>query len=518
MFTKKIHPASLAQSGLLAVILLGPVLALVPQLVQTEWTGLFSPSRHALLLVKSAGFSTMVTVGSMALGLAAASAIWSRAPRFAPPIALGLLALIALPPYLHALAWKSLAGTLGWVGVISGWGAAWWVQVMALAPIATGLVLLGLVGVDAKLIRAARMTRSDARVFFQIVLPLASPALKAAAAIVFLMTITDYTIAQSFQCDTYAFEIFVEFSASRDAGQATLVALPVLALSLAVLTILLMQFRQMSVRTTSVLAHSPLQLTFWGRLVQSAGLSLLLVQVLAIVVGLGVQITSLTGLGEALMRAAPAMIQSTGVAALAAGLSVPLGFAAAYRILRPGWLGRAWAVLVTLPLALPGPLVGIGLVVLWNRPAVAWIYDSGAILVLTGLTRFLPLSAFVALVALSRIDLRLLWAAQVQAPSRFLAWLQVRAPLLLPAGLVGLYLVFVLSLGELPASLVTAPAGSETLPALIYGYLHYGASDRVAGLSLALPVLALLAAGLLIASKWAWRAVLPSRAKPGKRT
>ena len=496
-------------SGVLLVVLVGPVLALASRLVRTEVVGVFSLNRHIWLLVNSVGFGALVTIGCIVLGLAAASAIWTRAPRFVQPVALGCLALIALPPYLHALVWQSLAGVLGWRGVLTGWTAAWWVQAMALAPIATGLVLLGLAAVDERLINAARMTRSDCQVFFAIVLPLAAPPLKAAAAFVFLVTVTDYTVAQSFQRNTYAFEIFAEFSASRDAGRAALMALPILVLSLTVLAVLLAQFRRMPMRAMSRPTNAPLQFPFWARLVQGAGLSLLLVQVLAVVIGLGVQITSLAGVEQALSVAAPGMARSAGVAAMTAGLSVPLGFAAAFRMLGHGGSGRVWATLVTLPLALPGPLVAIGLVVLWNRPAGAWVYDGGAILVLTGLARFLPLSAFVALVALSRIDLNLLNAAQVHAPNRFLAWLQVRAPLLLPAGLSGLFLVFALSLGELPASLVTAPAGYETLAAQIFGYLHYGASDRVAWLSLVLPLLALLTAGVLMAITRVWQIALP---------
>jgi len=72
----------------------------------------------------------------------------------------------------------------------------------------------------------------------------------------------------------------------------------------------------------------------------------------------------------------------------------------------------------------------------------------------------------------------------------------VRLPLLLPGLLAGASLVFALTLGELGATLIVAPPGQSTLTLRIYNYLHYGASDVVAGLCLAMLLFTLAAGGL----------------------
>src|SRR5690606_21905702 len=56
--------------------------------------------------------------------------------------------------------------------------------------------------------------------------------------------------------------------------------------------------------------------------------------------------------------------------------------------------------------ALPGPILGIGLVLLWNRPGEPWLslYDSPLMLVLAGAGRFLPLGALLTCALLSRHD------------------------------------------------------------------------------------------------------------------
>jgi iron(III) transport system permease protein len=76
-------------------------------------------------------------------------------------------------------------------------------------------------------------------------------------------------------------------------------------------------------------------------------------------------------------------------------------------------------------------------------------------------------------------------------------WLRVRVPLLLPGVMAACCVVFVLAMGELGATLIVAPPGHATLTMKIYNYLHYGASEAVAGLCLAMAAGALLT-GLVI--------------------
>ena len=61
-------------------------------------------------------------------------------------------------------------------------------------------------------------------------------------------------------------------------------------------------------------------------------------------------------------------------------------------------------------------------------------------------------------------------------------------------------LVFTLSLGELGATLLVAPAGKGTLTMKIYNFLHYGATEAVS--SLCLTMLFLILATLVIGLAW----------------
>jgi iron(III) transport system permease protein len=198
--------------------------------------------------------------------------------------------------------------------------------------------------------------------------------------------------------------------------------------------------------------------------------------------------------------------------ALAAVLGLALAFVAARRIAGGGWI---WLIPVLLPIAVPGSLLGIGLISLWNTTATAFVYHSEVILVLTYLARFVPVATLVLVARFRRIDRLLIDAARVHMPGPFRAWIQVYIPLFSEAGAVSMFLIFVLSIGELPATILTMPPGGGTMAMRIFNYLHYGASSVVAYLSLVIPVMAILFAAALFAVARAWRVFQPRYWKDG---
>jgi iron(III) transport system permease protein len=117
--------------------------------------------------------------------------------------------------------------------------------------------------------------------------------------------------------------------------------------------------------------------------------------------------------------------------------------------------------------------------------------------------RTLPLAVFVCVLQLRRADPALYAAARLHDVGWRRRILKVRLPLLAPGLLTAAILVFVLSLGELGASLLVVPAGMATVSLRLYNLLHYGAGEPVAGL--ALLVLLLVAAGgglALVLARW----------------
>ncbi|MBT5642394.1 hypothetical protein HOJ44_04675 [Candidatus Bathyarchaeota archaeon] len=73
---------------------------------------------------------------------------------------------------------------------------------------------------------------------------------------------------------------------------------------------------------------------------------------------------------------------------------------------------------------------------------------------------------------------------------------RVKLPLQMQGITAAALILFAFSLGELGATLLVVPPGSETLTIRIFNYLHYGGSEEVAGLCLVMAVVMMTLSGL----------------------
>lgn len=436
------------------------------------WVAFDAPRWQALLI--TVAWAAGVAVATTALAAAAALALWTRGR------AIAILAFLAapLPAYLHALAWLPwLRGP--WLAPRGAgpWLMAGWVMVFACLPLAFAVVWLRLRALDGRLADAGMVHQSPNRVLAKVVLPLWMPALAAAACLVFLLSLTEYAVPSLFAADPWTLEIFTDFSARHDAARAWGLSLPLVACALPALAALLAYARSAPAQGRPP-ADAPLR--WW----MTAAAALLVLQ-------WGVPLAMLT------QRAAAAPLSSFGpnvgrdvltsysVATLAAAIAVAAAAPLAW------WLARETAVwpwvLAVLPLAVPAPLAGVGLVTVWNRDGVPPLYGTAAMLVLAALARFLPAAVLVLAAVWKRVDRRLLDAARVHGSTRGVL-LRVAFPLFAPGAAAAAAVVFILSLGELGATLVVAPPGGGTLSIRLYNYLHYGAAGPVAWLALMMTV------------------------------
>lgn len=465
--------------------------------------------RRLPLLGRSLALSLGAAVAAGTIAVLAAPRFWRRHPARLARWRWLVLGLAPVPAYVHALAWlpvrTALEARLGpdWATPLA-WLGSCWVLAMAFLPLALLVALVALESVPRPLTDAAAVLDDDDRAYRRVLLPLAAPLLLVGLALIFLLGLLDYSVPTLYQLNVYAMEVFVAFSQGNEAASAVLVALPLLLLG-ALLTFTLGRRAARIAAAAGARARPSARPLRWGRLLsvlQRLAAALVLLQVAVLLVSL----LRLTGSPrqalESLRVGGADAAYSLAVAALAGGLALPPALAVALWLqqARAGWSSRLRWALAVLPLGLPPALVGIGLIAVYNQPPLR-LHGTDAMPVLAAMARFLPLQALLVYGQLQRQDPGLVDAARIYQPSPLAGWLRIRLPLLLP-GLAGAAaLGFALALGELGATLVVTPAGRGTLTLRIYNYLHYGASDAVAALCLAMVGLALLAgaaAGLLL--------------------
>jgi len=137
--------------------------------------------------------------------------------------------------------------------------------------------------------------------------------------------------------------------------------------------------------------------------------------------------------------------------------------------------------------ALPGIVVALALVFFGTRVMIG-LYQTLAMLVFAFTVLFLPLAVGVVRSALLQVSPRVEEAARGLGRSPLQVLRTITAPLMASGVLAGAALVFLTAIKELPATLILAPIGFDTLATEIWQTTSVGFFERGA-----IPSLALLA-------------------------
>jgi iron(III) transport system permease protein len=506
-FRTGITPETIATTlatGLFFFLLLCPLIGLLFDLIQAFMTGsadiaspLFISPRRMGLLAASICLAAAVAGAGIIIGVLLISALFRLPGKLLYGILLLLLALAGIPPYIHALTWSEalqIARTIAPGLPATGWTVSFWVELMALLPLSAFLSWIAFASVDTRLIDAGRLVRSDLDVLLRIILPLAAPALGAAFGFVFLICCTDYSVPSLFGTDVYALDIFAQFSASNSAAQAFLYALPLLLVTLLVMAMCRSGIRTLAQTPARIAARfgNPPAYPDWFRTLQAGAAILVIVQILVLFSGLIFAAGSPDAFFTSVLMAQDELVYSLLTAVLVILISLPLALAAAQELKRPGVRGAAAWIIVLLPLAIPAPLIGIGMITIGNLPVISAVYPALIMPALVSVVKFAPIAAIVLFIQMRFIDPLLFDAAAVFAKCRRDAWTRIHLPLLAPGLVVSAGVLAAMTLAELGATLIVSPPGHATITMRIYNYLHYGSSSDVAGLCLMVTVLTLV--------------------------
>ena len=348
-----------------------------------------------------------------------------------------------------------------------------------------------------RLYEAAQMLGAGPlKTLWRVTLPLALPALIAAATLVFIFTFTSFgvivIVAPQPRFATLEVEIYRLTSRLLDlSGAGLLVTVQLIVVS----SFTLLYTRVQSRLAVTLRGHSPLPRP--GRAARvflgvnlAVAFALILSPLAALTYGtfwpggegpnlrafehlLSAQRTvGFAGAGQAVTNSLRFALQSTL-------LSLVVGFAFAYAVVRGGW--RALDNLSLLPLATSAVTLGFGYLLAFpDLRSSPW-----------GLTLAHTLVAFPfvtrsLLPALRGLPGNLLAAAQTLGAGPFKLLGRVELPLLLPSLITATSFAFAISMGEFGASLTLQPARYATIPVAIFDRLgRPGASNYGAALALA---------------------------------
>ena len=450
---------------------------------------------------------------------------------------------LALPPFLVTNCWLHFLGDTGvwrrWLPFpLFSLGGTVWVLALILWPIT-------LIAVSSawRRLEPAQLESDTAMTGWSLcrglLFPVARDALGQAALLTFVLAVNNFAVPAILQVKVSPAEMWIRFNTEFDTAGALKLCWPLMLGPL----LLLLWFgrralpwphRQPTVAPRLFRRQLGRGL-FW--LSGCAGLVLFFVSValpLLQLVGVSRTWTELPG---AVAAGQTALWNSFWFAALAASIIIALAlsggvvpaivtqsFTLLYRRLSVGSAGRVklcatadWKsalrglllnCLLWLPFLMPGVLLGIGLIAVFNRPALSFFYQSTGIVIVAFVIRYFALGRTAVAHAIQTVDHDLADVARLEGASRWQSLRHVLWPQIGPAVAGAWYIVFLLCLWEVESMILVVPPGGETLALRIFNLLHYGHNAQVNALCLTLlatalaPLLLWKGAGLIRQHAW----------------
>lgn len=411
---------------------------------------------------------------------------------------------ILIPPYIPAVAWSGIIGNGTAAKLLFGLPGCTMVLSTVFLPIPMLLTLFALRSINPRQEEAGLLVSGWFGVLRGITLPLIMPSIILSAMLVFILTFGEFSVPNYLRYAVYPTQSFIQFAAFYDFKAATARAMPPLAVTALIIcmeTIFLR--RKLHFSRPAANTESPATIKLGAAVKTLVFMAVGLTALVLVVLPLGAllqQAGSLHVYIEALQIAGDSLMRSLLYAALIATIISILGFFAAYMIFNRAMVG--WFVLdltIVFLFALPGSVLGIGLITLWNTPYTNFIYNTPLILIFGCVAKYLVFGSRISAAWLARIPPSYEEAAKLSGAG----WYRSVTEIVLPQARRGLLIAWmtgcVFAMRDTGISMLVYPAGRDTLPVRIFTLMANGSDHTIAALCVIMIAATLLpAAGLWI--------------------
>ncbi len=458
-------------------------------------------------LMVSAGTAILAALAGAMVAVCAAG--WPARVRHA--LLAGAATVLALPPFLVTNCWLDLLGNSGllhdWLPlkIYSLPGTIWILTLMTwpLSFLAASAALRRLVPEHLEVEPQLR----GVRLLSWILWPMVRPTLGAAFLLTFVLALNNVSVPALLQVKVLSSEVWLEFSARLDNLSAIKIGWPLLV---APLLLLWVMSRREIVWPREQLTVPPL--LFRQRIGRGIFLVAAILCAALYLVSLIIPLAQLLGnhrmwphLWPALQSGGPALANSFWLAALCATSVVVLGGLAHWPgrnrnpfnqvTARSGTalgIRRLASAAVWMCFFVPGVLLGVALIYIFNQPVLEAVYRSGWIMLLALVIRYAAPAWQGTGLAMNALDGTLCDAARIEGARGWTLFHLAIWPQAGPRLAAAWYVVYLLCLWDVETLVLIIPPGGETVSLRVFNLLHYGHSPLVNALCLWLLALAVL--------------------------
>jgi len=450
-------------------------------LTLVNYTRLLSEARQRELLLNT------ITLGVAASAIASAIGIplgFLLARLKLPIVALlriGLLVPLAIPPYVLALVWAFATDYSAVTYSLTGAAIVLGIGFFPLSMLASEA---GFRGIDASLEQAGLVIATPRRVFFSITLPLVWPFVSAAGLLVFALSVAEFGVPGLLRIRVFTTEVFTAFAALYDFGRATALAVPLLVITL----IAAMIARWIAGERLLATSAGWRPAVWCPHTVLKAAVILWVLAVIAVVtaVPIAVLIANAKHVIANIILSWSAIRTSIVLSTLGATCIVMVGVVLGYGRGRMRSRAHILADLFLIAaFAVPSTVMGVGMIGLWNRPAIPIeLYASRLAILMAYMARFLPVAVLIIAASVRQTPRALEEAAEISGAPWARTFARIVIPQIRPS-IVGVWIaVFIFTFGELGTTLLVTPPGESTLPVRVYTLIANSHEGEIATLAL----------------------------------
>ncbi|MQF70039.1 iron ABC transporter permease [SAR202 cluster bacterium AD-804-J14_MRT_500m] len=307
--------------------------------------------------------------------------------------------------------------------------------------------------------------------FRRVTVPLLKPAISAGALLVALYTLSDFGAVSLLGYETFTWAIYIQFETAFDRNMAAALSLILMLIAISILLIDIQNHsRNQYYRSSSGSPRNPSVIRLgnwkWPSLAFCSFLAILaLLLPMSILTYWAVRGISI---GESIPGIWTATVSSLYVSVLAAGATLLTAIpVAVFAVQFPGWRSSLLERTTYIGFALPGIVIALALVFFGARYGGP-VYQTLPLLIFAYIVLFLPAAVGSIRTSLLQISPRIEEAARNLGKGPMQVLYSITIPIMRPGLLAGGALVFMLTMKELPATMILSPIGFDTLAISIW--------------------------------------------------
>jgi iron(III) transport system permease protein len=477
-----------------------------------NYGGLLQSSREWRLLANSLLFALATTASTCLLGVPLGILLARTDLPLRRAFTTLFMVPLIIPPYILAIAWFYFLGGTGVLArllgedsgrlgsrLLFGFPGAVFVMTSAYLPIVIILTMTFLRTINPKLEESARLYAGWRMVLRKISLPMVAPGILLASVLVFVLTLGEFGVPMTLRFDVFSVESFIHISAFHDFNTGAAAAIP---LVLIVLVMICLERKWMRGKMHSFeLTQGQMLVVHLKKTKPFIMVGTFVLAFLLVLIPLAVLVSKSSALETcrvAFLRSSGSVARSLLYAFAGASCLTMLGFFLGYLFQRKtSRFSMAVDSLALFLFALPGAVIGLGLMRFWNTRATGFVYGSAVIIIIGFIAKFSAVGSRVVIIAFSQVPDSMEEAARVAGGGWLRRIMKIWIPLM-RKGLLGAWLVgFLFCLRDLDVTMMIYPPGGDTLPVHIFTIMANSPEEVIAAMCLIMVATALLPLGIL---------------------